>query len=187
MGSAPRPGRLYPRERTGTHFTGGCVGLRACLEGRKLSSPPDSIPDRPTRSSVAIPTELPGPHSWNIFLLFTFLIWSTLLLVRNLGKETVELARVRERSALQGKLRNAPLDSVILQTWGDQLITWEYPPVVWTVSRLESTKAIHPSSEPVRPGHRAAKAPLPSSRSSSSLHNQQEELRATGAQAQTMV
>ena len=24
----------------------------------------DSIPDRPARSSVAIPTELPGPHSY---------------------------------------------------------------------------------------------------------------------------
>ena len=26
----------------------------------------DSIPDRPARSSVAIPTELPGPHTFNV-------------------------------------------------------------------------------------------------------------------------
>jgi len=38
-GSAPRPGRLYPRERPGTHFAGGWVGFRAGLDGRKISSP----------------------------------------------------------------------------------------------------------------------------------------------------
>ena len=91
---------LYLRERPGTHFTGGWVGPRAGLDGRKISSPLgfdpgphftsgkdpvhilqeagwapgpvwtggksrphwDSIPDRPARSSVAIPTELPGPR-----------------------------------------------------------------------------------------------------------------------------
>ena len=35
-GSAPRPGRLYPRERPGTHFTEGWVGPRAGLDGRKI-------------------------------------------------------------------------------------------------------------------------------------------------------
>jgi len=29
---------LYPRERPGTHFTGGWVGTRAGLDGRKISS-----------------------------------------------------------------------------------------------------------------------------------------------------
>jgi len=51
---------LYPRERPGTHFTGCWVGPRAGLDGRKISPHRDSIPDRPARSSVAIPTELPG-------------------------------------------------------------------------------------------------------------------------------
>jgi len=37
-GLAPRPGRLYPRERPGTHCTGGRVGPRAGLYGRKISS-----------------------------------------------------------------------------------------------------------------------------------------------------
>jgi hypothetical protein len=40
VGSAPRPGRLYPRERPGTHCTGGWVGPRAGLDGRNNSSPP---------------------------------------------------------------------------------------------------------------------------------------------------
>ena len=38
-GSTPRSGRLYPRERPGTHFRGGWVGPRAGLEGRKISLP----------------------------------------------------------------------------------------------------------------------------------------------------
>jgi len=37
--STARPGRTLPRERNGTHFTGGCVGPRAGLDGRKISSP----------------------------------------------------------------------------------------------------------------------------------------------------
>jgi len=31
---------LYPKERPGTHCTGGWVGPRAGLDGRKISSPP---------------------------------------------------------------------------------------------------------------------------------------------------
>jgi len=62
-GSAPRPGRLYPRERPGIHCTGGWVGPRAGLKGGKSRPHQDSIPDRPARSSVAIPTELPRPRT----------------------------------------------------------------------------------------------------------------------------
>jgi len=43
-GSALGPGRLYTRERAGTHFTGGWVGHRAGLDGRKISSPPGFDP-----------------------------------------------------------------------------------------------------------------------------------------------
>ena len=53
---------LYPRERPGTHCTGGWVGPGAGLDGRKIPPHRDSIPDRPAWSSVAIPTELPGPY-----------------------------------------------------------------------------------------------------------------------------
>ena len=50
-GLAPRPGRLYPRERPGTHFTGGCVGPRAGLDRCGKSRPHrDSIPNRPAHS-----------------------------------------------------------------------------------------------------------------------------------------
>ena len=38
------PAALYPRERPGTHFTGGWVGHRACLDGRKISFPPGLDP-----------------------------------------------------------------------------------------------------------------------------------------------
>ena len=34
------------------------MGPRACLDGRDISSPPGSFPDRPV---LSIPTELPGP------------------------------------------------------------------------------------------------------------------------------
>jgi hypothetical protein len=35
------PAALYPREITGTNFTGGWVGPRAGLDGRKISCPPE--------------------------------------------------------------------------------------------------------------------------------------------------
>jgi len=38
--SAARPGRTLPRERPGTHFTGGWVDPRTSLNGQKISSPP---------------------------------------------------------------------------------------------------------------------------------------------------
>jgi len=38
------PAALYPREIPGTHFTGGWVGSRAGLEGRKISSSPGFDP-----------------------------------------------------------------------------------------------------------------------------------------------
>jgi len=38
--SAARSGRTLPRERPGTHFTGGWVGPRAGLDGRKISPSP---------------------------------------------------------------------------------------------------------------------------------------------------
>ena len=45
------PAALYAREKPGTHFTGGWVGFRAGLEGRKKPRPHrDSIPNRPARS-----------------------------------------------------------------------------------------------------------------------------------------
>ena len=50
-GQQHAPAVLYPRERPGTHCAEGGVDPRA-----------GTSPERPARSSVAIPTELPGPH-----------------------------------------------------------------------------------------------------------------------------
>ena len=61
-GQQHAPAALYPRERHGTHFTGGWVGPRAGLDGWKISPHRNSIPGRLARSSVAIPTEPPAPY-----------------------------------------------------------------------------------------------------------------------------
>ena len=50
VGSAPWPRSLYPRERIFTHFTGGWVGSRAGLVGRKFSPHRVWLPDHPGRS-----------------------------------------------------------------------------------------------------------------------------------------
>ena len=39
-GQQHAPAAIYLRERPGTHFTGGRVGPRTGLDGRKISSPP---------------------------------------------------------------------------------------------------------------------------------------------------
>ena len=43
-GQQQAPAALYPQERPGTNFTGGWVGPRAGLDGRKISSPPGFDP-----------------------------------------------------------------------------------------------------------------------------------------------
>jgi hypothetical protein len=61
-GQQHAPAVLYPRKRPGTHCTGGWVGPRAGLDRYGKSRPnQDSIPGPSSPSSVAIPTELPGP------------------------------------------------------------------------------------------------------------------------------
>jgi len=60
VSSTPRP-HLTPRERPSTHCTGGWVGTRAGMEGRKIMSLPEFDPGTSSPQSVAIPTELPGP------------------------------------------------------------------------------------------------------------------------------
>ena len=62
-GSASRPGRTLLRERPGTHFTGGGVGLRDGLDRCGESRPHrDSIPGPSSPQRVAIPTTLSGPQ-----------------------------------------------------------------------------------------------------------------------------
>ena len=62
--SAARPGRTLPPGKTRYPFlqeAGWAPG--PIWTGGKSRPHRDSIPDRPARSSVAIPTELPGPQS----------------------------------------------------------------------------------------------------------------------------
>ena len=62
-GSASRPGRSLPRERPGTHCTGGWVGLRAGLKEMREISPFhwESIPGPSSPYRVVILTELSRP------------------------------------------------------------------------------------------------------------------------------
>ena len=46
MGQRHAPAATYPRERPGTHFTGGWDGLRAGLDTRRKSSPPPRFDPR---------------------------------------------------------------------------------------------------------------------------------------------
>jgi len=46
------PAAPYPRERPGTHFTGGWVGNGPVWKGGKSRPHRDSIPDRPARSQL---------------------------------------------------------------------------------------------------------------------------------------
>jgi len=48
-GQQHAPAALYPRERPGAHFTGGWVGPKAGLDGRKISSPPGFDPGPSSR------------------------------------------------------------------------------------------------------------------------------------------
>jgi len=60
-GQQHAPAALYPRERPGTHFTGGWVGPRT---GGKSRPHRDSIPDRPARSQPLHRLSYPA-HGWN--------------------------------------------------------------------------------------------------------------------------
>ena len=54
--SAARPGRTLPRERPGTHFTGGWVDPRAGLDGRK-NPVPKGIRSQTVQSVVSYYTD----------------------------------------------------------------------------------------------------------------------------------
>ena len=61
----------YPRERLSTHYTGGWVGLRACLDRcGKFRPHRDSISGPSSTQAVSIPTALPGPPSKHRAILF---------------------------------------------------------------------------------------------------------------------
>jgi len=63
VGGRHAPAAPYPRERPGTHCTGGWVGPRAGLDKCGKSRPPPGLgpgPSNPYR--VAVPTELLRPQ-----------------------------------------------------------------------------------------------------------------------------
>ena len=76
--SAARPGRTLP----GTHFTGDWGAPGPVWAGGKSRPHRNWIPDRPARSSVAIPTELPGPQMCE----YKFVLGNTTPLGRVVGK-----------------------------------------------------------------------------------------------------
>ena len=73
-GQQHAPATLHPRERPGTHFTGGWVDPRAGLDGRKISSSPgfDPGPSKPVAQSLyrlnyrahSIRMKLRGNQGW---------------------------------------------------------------------------------------------------------------------------
>ena len=63
-GQQHAPAALYPRERPGTHLTGGWLGPGPVWTGRKSLPHRDSIPDRQAHSQ----SELPGTLIAKIFL-----------------------------------------------------------------------------------------------------------------------
>ena len=70
------PAAIYPRERPGTHCTGGWVGPRAGLDRcEKSRIHRDSISGPSSPQPVAIPTTLPGPPGLN----FLFRKWNFVL------------------------------------------------------------------------------------------------------------
>jgi len=61
--SAARPGHTLPPGKDAVPIVQEAGWApRPVWTGGKSRPHRDSIPDRPARSSVAIPTELPGPH-----------------------------------------------------------------------------------------------------------------------------
>ena len=68
-GQQHAPAALYPRERLGTHFTGGWVGLRAGLDRCGKSHPHrDSIPDRPASSQSLYRLSYPAHYMPYIYI-----------------------------------------------------------------------------------------------------------------------
>jgi len=55
------PRSLYPRERTGTHCTGGLVGPRAGLDKYGKSRPPPGFDPRPVQSVASRYTDCAVP------------------------------------------------------------------------------------------------------------------------------
>jgi len=82
--SAARSGRTLPRERPGTHFTGGWVGPRSGLDGRKISCPPgfDPGPSSPWLNRYTDWATGPTHTHTLLYVLYLSLIFNGLTLER---------------------------------------------------------------------------------------------------------
>jgi len=75
--SAARPGRILPPRKTRYPFTGGWVGPRAGLDGRKISPHWNSIPDRPARNQSVYRLSYPARSvQYTLLLLYLMLVMS---------------------------------------------------------------------------------------------------------------
>jgi hypothetical protein len=75
------PWPLYPRERPGTHCTGGWVGPRAGLDLYEKSRPHrDSIPNRPARSQSLYRLSYPA-HIGIIIMVYNIVYHNSILLM----------------------------------------------------------------------------------------------------------
>ena len=71
-GQRHAPAAFYPRERPGTHCTGGWVGSRAGLEAENLAPTGIRSPVRPTRSQSLYRLSYTA-HKFNFYLLLNLL------------------------------------------------------------------------------------------------------------------
>jgi hypothetical protein len=99
-GQQHAPAALYPWENPGTQSTGGWVGPRTGLDGRKISSPPGFDPGPSCRQSVAIPTELSSPSYVFVVILFY-------------TQEAFLLSTIRNNKFCRGKTTMTPLIGLI--------------------------------------------------------------------------
>jgi hypothetical protein len=126
---------LYPQERPGTHCTGCWVGPRTGLDRRGKSRPlpaRDSIPRRSSPYSVAIPTELPGPHEHhlqrpnaNLYCFQNYLLfWH-----KNCQHSTTQCDKPQEwQGRIQSKLRKITTYTLLL------LCRWSFYVWRWFIS-----------------------------------------------------
>ena len=101
---AARPGRNLPPVKTRYPFyrrLGGPQGR----SGRAGKSRPrrDSIPDRPACSSVAIPTELPGPHYYYYYC-FPTLKTAQSIQRRMVSEKCVQCKNEQNTTGLQNRI-----------------------------------------------------------------------------------
>ena len=86
--SAPRPGRLYPQERPGTHCTGGWVDHVTGLDGRKIPGPSRPQLIRYTDGATR-PTSIEVIEHNMCVLIFAKNLYETFLILRRIKRDII--------------------------------------------------------------------------------------------------